>query len=62
MAVPQLRQTAEPFESKLLAFLRGHTDVLDRLVAEMYARGLSTKDIEEAFWDSTGDHPLAERQ
>jgi transposase-like protein len=52
--VPQVRQTPEPFQSKLLTFLRGHTDVLQRLVAEMYARGLSTRDIEDAFRDGTG--------
>lgn len=52
--IPQLRQTRVPFESKILGFLRGHTDVLERLVAEMYARGLSTRDIEDAFRDSTG--------
>jgi len=40
LQLPQVRQTPEPFQSKLLAFLRGHTDVLQRLVAEMYARGL----------------------
>jgi len=53
--IPQLRQTRVPFESKILGFLRGHTDVLERLVAEMYARGLSTRDIEDAFRDSTGE-------
>ena len=55
VAVPQVRQTSGPFESKLMGFLRGHTDVLDRLVAEMYARGLSTRDIEDAFRDATGE-------
>lgn len=59
VSVPQLRQTATPFESKLLSFLRSHTDVLDRLVAEMYARGLSTRDIEEAFKDSTGEQLIS---
>jgi putative transposase len=28
--------------------------VLDRLVTEMYARGLSTRDVEDAFTDATG--------
>lgn len=54
LAVPQVRATPEPFQSKLLTFLRGHTDVLQRLVAEMYARGLSTRDIEDALRDGTG--------
>lgn len=54
LSVPQLRDAAQPFESRLIGFLRGHTDVLERLVAEMYARGLSTRDIEDSFRDSTG--------
>lgn len=54
VSIPQVRDTAGPFDSRLLSFLRGHTDVLERLVAEMYARGLSTRDIEDAFRDSTG--------
>ena len=29
--------------------------MLDRLVTEMYARGMSTRDIEDAFWDVTGE-------
>jgi putative transposase len=39
LQIPQVRQTPVPYQSRLLSFLRGHTDVLDRLVAEMYARG-----------------------
>lgn len=52
---PQVRQSSTPFNSRLLSFLRGNTDVLERLVAEMYARGLSTRDIEDAFTDATGE-------
>ena len=54
LQIPQVRQTPGPYQSRLLSFLRGHTDVLDRLVAEMYARGLSTRDIEDTFRDVTG--------
>jgi len=54
LQVPQVRQTPLPHQSRLLSFLRGHTDVLQRLVAEMYARGLSTRDIEDSFRDGTG--------
>src|SRR5262249_10231680 len=43
-----------PFQSKLLAFLAGRTETVERLVSEMYARGLSTRDIEQAFTDATG--------
>ncbi len=59
ISVPQVRQTPVPFESRLLQFLANHTDVLDRLVAEMYARGLSTRDIEEAFKDVTGEQIIS---
>ena len=33
----------------------GAVEVLDRLVSEMYARGLSTRDVEDAFRDATGE-------
>lgn len=42
---------AEPFRSRLRALLSGRTDELERLGIEMYARGLSTRDIEEATRD-----------
>lgn len=54
VAVPQVREAVEPFCSRLLEFLKGHTDVLKRLAVEMYARGLSTRDIEAALVDATG--------
>jgi transposase-like protein len=53
--VPQIRGAGEPYRSVLMGFLEGNTDVLDRLVTEMYARGLSTRDIEDAFRDATGE-------
>ena len=55
VAVPQVRGAGEPFRSALMGFLEGNSDVLERLVAEMYARGLSTRDIEDAFRDVTGE-------
>lgn len=36
-------------------FLDGNSEVLEALVNDMYARGLSTCDIEDAFRDSTGE-------
>jgi transposase-like protein len=54
LGAPQVRDSAEPFQSKLLAFLAGRTGTMERLVSEMYARGLSTRDIEQAFTDTTG--------
>lgn len=40
-------------------FFRQNTDCLEGLVAEMYARGLSTRDIEDALKDATGDPILS---
>jgi putative transposase len=37
-----------------MGFLNGNSEVLERLVSEMYARGLSTRDVEDAFRDATG--------
>ena len=52
--VPQVRDGEEPYRSRLMAFLSGNSDVLERLVTEMYARGLSTRDVEDCFRDATG--------
>lgn len=56
--VPQVRGADRRFRSRLLEFLGQNTDVLDRLTVEMYARGLSTRDVEEAFTDATGERLL----
>ena len=60
--VPQVRDWIEegPYRSSLMAFLRGNSDVLNRLATEMYARGLSVRDVEDALQDATGD-PLLSR-
>ena len=55
VSLPQVRGATQPFRSSLLRFLGEHTDVLNRLVTEMYARGLSTRDVEDAFTDATGE-------
>jgi putative transposase len=55
VAGPQVRGAGEPFRSSLMSFLDGNSEVLERLVAEMYARGLSTRDVEDAFRDATGE-------
>ena len=54
LQIPQVRDTPTPFHSRLMTFLRRNTEVLKRLVAEMYARGLSTRDIEDSLRDATG--------
>jgi putative transposase len=55
VAMPQVRGAGQPFRSSLMGFLDGNSEVLERLVAEMYARGLSTRDVEDAFRDATGE-------
>lgn len=54
--VPQVRGASSPYRSKLMEFLGGNSEALERLVVEMYARGLSTRDVEECFRDEqTGE-------
>jgi putative transposase len=58
--VPQVRASEQPYRSKLMDFLRGNSDVLEYLVVQMYTRGLSTRDIEEALRDPvTGETLLS---
>jgi putative transposase len=57
--VPQVRDAPETYRSRLMTFLRGNSDVLQRLAVEMYARGLSTRDIEDALEEATGDRLLS---
>jgi len=52
--LPQLRDTEQTYSSKLWHFVKGNSDVFRYLVAEMYARGLSTRDIEATFTDEQG--------
>jgi putative transposase len=60
LQVPQIRDAPGPYQSRLLAFLRGNTDVLEYLVMQMYSRGLSTRDVEDAFRDPlTGEMLLS---
>ena len=58
---PQVRDTEKPFCSRLAAFLRNNSKVLEKLALEMYARGLSTRDIEDALIEATGDMILSKR-
>jgi transposase-like protein len=59
--LPQVRDTDEPFRSELWRGMRKRTDVLEQLVLEMYVRGLSTRDIEDALREVGGDQPLLSR-
>jgi putative transposase len=51
--VPQVRGVPG-YRSRLLEFLGAHSEVLQRLVTERYARGLSTRDLEDALTGATG--------
>jgi transposase-like protein len=57
--MPQVRDAPQTYRSQLMTFLRGNSEVLERLAVEMYARGLSTRDIEAALAEATGDHLLS---
>jgi putative transposase len=52
--VPQLRNTEETYRSQFLNQQNTLSPELERLAIEMYARGLSTRDIEDALKDENG--------
>jgi putative transposase len=58
-SAPQIAERAEPFRSRIRETLRGRTEELEDLAVEMYARGLSTRDIEALFADATGKSLLS---
>ena len=51
---PQVRGRDAPFRSELRQHLKGHSEALEDLAIEMLARGLSVRDIEDAFKDEQG--------
>ena len=53
-SAPQVAGTAAPFRSELRGHLKGHSEALEDLAVEMLARGLSVRDIEDAFRDESG--------
>jgi transposase-like protein len=53
-STPQIADRREPFRSHLRELVRGRTEELEALAVEMYARGLSTRDIEALFADGEG--------
>ena len=55
-AMPQVRGRAQPYRSEIRrALAGGRTEELERLAMEMYARGLSVRDIERTFTDRRGE-------
>ena len=59
-SAPQIADRSEPFRSRLREIVGGRTEALEALAVEMYARGLSTCDIEALFTDEAGK-PLLSR-
>ena len=57
--VPQLRDTEQTYRSAFLGKVGQRSGELERLVVEMYARGLSTRDIEDTLRDDTGKPMLS---
>src|SRR5512139_3695503 len=53
-SAPQIAGRDEPFRSAIREHLKGHTQWLEDLAIEMLARGLSVRDIEDAFKDENG--------
>jgi len=54
VAIPQVRDTEEDFRSQLVKKLKNGSDILNKLVTEMYVRGLSTDDVEKTFLNIFG--------
>jgi len=59
IALPQLRATKEAYHSQLAQKFREGSDVLGRMVTEMYVRGLSTRDVESMFIQTIGQQLLS---
>jgi putative transposase len=57
--VPQLRNTNQTYRSPFLKRFGTNTSELERLAIEMYARGLSTRDIEDTFKDANGNNLIS---
>ena len=57
---PRVRDTSEPFESKILARIDKLEKAVVSMATEMYVRGLSTRDIEQTLVDEDG-RPILSR-
>jgi hypothetical protein len=53
-AAPQIVGRDEPFRSEIRDHLKGRTQAFEDLAVELLARGLSVRDIEDAFKDESG--------
>ena len=59
LALPQTRQTAHPFRSRLVARVGTDGSALHQLAQGMYVRGLSMRDVEGLFTDTFGQRVLS---
>ena len=57
--VPQIRDTEHPYRSKLWSSLKKKSEVLEQIVTEMWVRGLSVRDVEQAMESATGAFVLS---
>ena len=53
-SAPQIAGRDEPYRSEIREHLKGRTQALEDPAVELLARGLSVRDIEDAFRDETG--------
>jgi transposase-like protein len=53
-SAPQVAGRDAPFRSEIRDHLKGRTEALEDLAVELLARGLSVRDIEDAFKDESG--------
>jgi transposase-like protein len=58
-SAPQIADRAAPFRSAIREIVRGRTAELEALAVKMYARALSTRDIEALLADATGSIALS---
>lgn len=58
--IPQIRGAAQPYRSKLWSQLSSRSEVLEAIVTEMYVRGLSVRDVEDALLAATGAFVLSD--
>jgi len=54
IAKPQVSNSPESFKSSIWTHIKGHTEQLEKIAVEMYAKGCSTRDIEELLKDEHG--------
>ncbi len=62
LAVPQTRGGDAPFRSSLMPAIRSRSAQLEKMAIEGYARGLSTRDIEQTFTDQDGELMISKDQ